>query len=104
MSFVGWEAEYDTGQIFKEGNLEWTSLKRNKIIRLSLLYHGRRWDINGKREYIQKKKASIIPGINNKVFIESRSIGYYDVENNCKVYYTLDVNTGQMKIETEDLK
>jgi len=97
----GWAAEYVDNTVINEDQMEWKKLPKTNMISLTLHYDGREWAIHDKAAYIQKKKASMIPGVDESFQIESRSIGYYDVidGNNCKVWYTVDENTGQMIME-----
>lgn len=99
--FRGWEVEYNDGTVINEDQAEWTSIPKLNIVRLTLHYDGRRWDISNKPEYYQKKQASVIPSIPESFRIESRSIGYY--ENDAKVLYTVDEHTGRMKMEIKDI-
>lgn len=101
----GWEVEYDNGLVITEDQMEWIKLPKIGIIRLTLRYDGREWNIFNKAAYLQKKKASVVPGISDSFQIESRSIGYYDKIDgkDVKVWYTLNEETGMMKIEVEEI-
>lgn len=96
----GWEVELDDGNILNESMLSWKDVPKVRIKRLTLRYDGREWNLQNKPAYFQKKRAYIIPGIDN-MFIDARSIGYYDIESECKVWYTVDENTGIMKMEID---
>jgi len=93
----GWEVEYSDGTTIKENQMDWKNIPKIGIIRLTLHYDGRRWDIHNKIAYVQKKRGSAIPGDPTSFRIESRSIGYY--EGNKKIWYTVDEFTGRMKME-----
>ena len=97
----GWSVEYADGTKINENQMEWKKLPKVGIIRLTLHYDGKCWDIHDKSAYVQKKRASVVPGVAESFVIESRSIGYY--EGNKKVWYTVDEFTGQMKMEVTDL-
>jgi hypothetical protein len=97
----GWEVEYADGRIIKEAHMVWKKIPKVGIIRLSLLYDGKQWNIHDKPAYVQKKKASMIPGVPESFVVESRSIGFY--EGNQKVWYTVDEFTGQMNMEVVDI-
>lgn len=97
----GWELEYENGTIIKEDQMEWKKAPKVGIIRLTLHYDGRRWDIHDKAAYLQKKQGSMVPGIASSFQIEKRSIGYY--EENTKVWYTVNEHTGQMRMEVVDI-
>ena len=99
--FRGWEVALSTGQVIREGDMEWTEVPKQDIVRLTQRYDGREWNIDNKKEYYQKKQASVIPSIPGSFQIESRSIGYY--EGNSKVLYTIDEHTGRMKMEIKDI-
>ena len=97
MSFRGWAVEYDDGTIIKENQMEWKEIPKINMKRLTLHYDGRRWDIVDKLAYVQKKRASMIPGVQESFQVESRSIGYY--EENQKIWYTVEEATGKMTME-----
>lgn len=101
----GWSVEYNSGQIIYEDQMEWKKLPKINIIRLTLHYDGREWIIHDKVAYIQKKRASMVPGVEESFQIESRSIGYYDIIDgkNCKVWYTVEEDTGKMTMEVTNL-
>lgn len=96
----GWEVEYKDGTVLTEAQENWKRVPKVNIIRLTLHYDGRRWDIHNKIAYLQKKRGSVVPGIPESFQVESRSIGYY--EGNLKVWYTVDEHTGRMSMETEE--
>jgi len=98
--FRGWCVEYKDGKEIYEGQAEWTEIPKIDIVRLTLHYDGRRWDITEKDYYFQKKRASVISGIKDSFQIESRSIGYYSGKN--KIMYTVDEHTGRMKMEVKE--
>ena len=77
--------------------MHWNKVPRNRIIRLTLRYDGREWNILNKDNYIQKKRGSMEPFDTHTFRVESRSIGYYD--DNAKVWYTVNENTGKMHME-----
>ena len=97
----GWVVKYEDGRVIKETDMDWKQIPKVGIVKLSLLFDGKRWDIHDKPAYVQKKRASIVPGAPDSFMIESRSIGYY--EGNKKVWYTVDESTGQMKMEVQEL-
>ena len=97
----GWEAELKDGTIINEDQMEWTKVPKNRIIRLTLRYDGREWNLTGQEAYLQKKRGSVIPFHPESFRVESRSIGYYD--GNAKVWYTVKEATGKMNIEVEDI-
>jgi len=100
----GWEVEYVDGRVINEEQMDWKKLPKQGIVRLTLRYDGREWNINNKTAYLQKKRASMVPGVVNSFQVESRSIGYYDVVDGkaCKIWYTIDELTGRMNMEVQD--
>ncbi len=101
----GWEAEFKNGKTINEKKMEWKDLPKADIVRLTLRYDGREWNLHDKDVYTQKKRASTVPGMQDTFRIESRSIGYYDRidDKNCKVWYTVNEFTGKMTMEVENL-
>lgn len=101
----GWEVEYLDGTIIDEDQMDWSRISKLNIARLTLRYDGREWNIFNKADYVQKKKASVIPGVPDSFQVESRSIGYYDKvdDKDVKVWYTIKEETGIMKMEIEEL-
>lgn len=97
MSFRGWVVEYEDGTTIREDQMEWKEIPKINMKRLTLHYDGRRWDIIDKLAYVQKKRASMIPGVQESFQVESRSIGYYEEDK--KVWYTVDEATGKMTME-----
>jgi len=97
----GWEVEYVDGRVIKEVQMKWIDIPKTDIVRVTLHYDGKRWDIHNKPAYVQKKRASMVPGVAESFVVESRSIGYY--EEHQKVWYTVDEFTGQMKMEVVDI-
>jgi len=97
----GWVVKYENGTVIKEKDMEWRRIPKTGIVKLSLLFDGKRWDIHDKPAYVQKKRASVVPGVIDSFRVESRSIGYY--EGNKKVWYTVDEFTGQMKMEVQKI-
>ena len=99
--FRGWEVELKDSRVINESQMQWTEVPKLDIVRLTLRYDGREWNISNKPEYYQKKHASVIPSIPGSFRIESRSIGYY--EGDIKILYTVDEHTGRMKMEIKDI-
>ena len=98
----GWEVEYSDGLTINEDQAEWRDIPKTNMVRLTLRFFGREWNIVGKEAYFQKKRASMIPGIPESFQVESRTIGYYEGKN--KVMYTVDEFTGKMKMEVKEIK
>lgn len=96
-----WEVEYTDGKVISEKEMHWKDIPKVGIERLTLYYDGREWNIEGKNNYIQKKRASMVPGVPESFMVESRSIGYY--EDNFKIWYTVNELTGKMTMEVVDI-
>jgi len=101
----GWEVEYADGTTIKESQKDWKKIPKEDMVRLTLHYDGRQWDLHNKIAYVQKKRASMVPWVESSFQVESRSVGYYDVIDgkNVKIWYTVNEMTGFMKMEVEDL-
>jgi hypothetical protein len=95
-----WEVELKDGTILREGQIEWKEVPKRAIIRLSLFYDGRRWDLIDKEAYFVKYRASMVPGIKESFRIERRTIGFYEGAN--KICYHVDENTGKFSMEVID--
>lgn len=93
----GWEVELSNGATLREGELDWKKVPKNQIVRLTLFYGDRRWDLTDKEAYFVKYRASVVPGIQNSLRIERRVIGYYEGSN--KVCYCVDEHTGKFTLE-----
>ena len=99
--FVGWEVQLKDGTIIREGSMEWREVPKRAIVRLSLYhYNGRRWDLVGKEAYGVKTRASMVPGIQDSLRVERRTIYYY--EGATKVCYHVDELTGRFYLEVID--
>jgi len=101
----GFEVEYADGTIIKEVQMEWKKLPKVNIVRVTLHFDGRQWNLENKLAYDQKKRGSVVPGVPDSFQIESRPIGYYDIvdEKTIKVWYTVNEFTGKMTMEVQDL-
>ena len=99
-NFRGWQVELANGTIISEGQTEWRKVPKKNIIRLTLFYDQRRWDLTGKEAYFIKNRASVVPGVSKSFRVESRTIGFY--EGAKKVCYTVEEFTGKFKLEVID--
>lgn len=93
----GWEVELKDGTIMQEGAIDWKQVPKKAIIRLTMYYDGRRWDLTDKEAYFVKYRASIVPGITESFRLERRTIGFYEGSN--KVCYHVDEVTGRFNLE-----
>jgi len=99
-NFRGWEVQLKDGTIISEGQMEWLKVPKKHIVRLSLFFDQRRWDLTGKEAYFIKNRASCVPGVAESFRLESRTIGFY--EGAKKVCYTVDEATGKFSMEVID--
>ena len=96
----GWQVELKDGTIINETQKSWKEIPKQKIKKLSLLFDGRRWDLEDKEAYFIRNSASMVPGINESFRIEKRAVGYY--EGATKVLYIVDEYTGVFNMKLED--
>jgi len=98
----GWIAQFKDGKVFCEDDLHWGQLpdKRN-IARLILKWEDRFWEITDKVNYTAPMITGYYDSATGGMSVDSRAIGYYDVENKMKVYLRVDERTGTMKWEYE---
>jgi len=99
-NFRGWEVELANGTIIREGEIEWGKVPKKHIIRLTLFFDQRRWDLTDKEAYFVKNRASVVPGVPESFRIEKRTIGWY--EGAKKICYNVDENTGKFSMEVID--
>jgi len=95
----GWIVELYDGTTLWECDTAWADVPKKEIKSLTLIFEGRKWRIENKKAYIQKKRASIAPGEDIPT-IEQRIIGCY--EENLKIEYVVDERTGNMKMRVLD--
>lgn len=96
----GWQVELKDGTIINENQMPWKKVPKKNIIRLSLLYDGRKWDLKNKQAYFIRTQASMVPGIQESYRVEKRTVGYY--EGASKIFYTVDEFTGHFNMRVED--
>jgi len=101
----GWVVQYKDGSIICEDEMAWNKIPNKKEIRRVILkWEDRTWSLDDKEHYTVPKTRGYMDvnsaGVANQG-IDSRSIGYYDTEANCKVMYRVDENTGKMEIVSE---
>jgi len=90
--YRGWEVLLKDGTIIRENEVVWRKVPKNKIIKLSLIYDNKRWDIENKASYFVMNRASVVPGINSSFQIEKRMVGWYEGKD--KLAYIIDELTG----------
>ena len=99
-NFRGWEVQLKDGTALREGKIEWKEVPKKAIIRLTLFFDQRRWDLTGKEAYFVKTRASVVPGVPESFCIERRTIGWY--EGAKKICYNVDEATGKFSMEVID--
>lgn len=99
-NFRGWSVELKDGTVMIEGEYKWKDVPNRDIVRLTLHYDNRRWDLTGKQAYFVRNSASMAPGIQESFRIERRCIGYYEGAN--KIHYIVDENTGKFSMKVVD--
>lgn len=99
-NFRGWEVELANGTIISEGKMEWRKVPKKGIIRLTLFYDQRRWDLTGKEAYFVKTRASVVPGVPESFCIVRRTVGFY--EGAKKICYNVEEATGKFSLEVID--
>lgn len=95
-----WQVELNNGTLINEDEMEWKDVPKKSIVRLTLYYDGRQWDLFGKEAYFVKYRASEIPGIPESFRLERRTVGFY--EGSKKVSYNVDEFTGRFTLEVVD--
>lgn len=96
----GWEVALSDGRIMTEDDSLWKDVPKKDIVRLTLRYDGRQWDLMDKQAYFVRNSASMAPGIQESFRIERRCIGYYDGAD--KIHYIVDEATGKFSMEVVD--
>ena len=104
----GWVVQYKDGSVIYEDEMPWNRLpNKQEIARVLLKWEDRLWSLDNKEHYTTPKKRGFVDvnaGRVGQQGIDSRAIGYYDVDAGCKVYMRVDEATGKMTYETESLK
>jgi len=99
-NFRGWEVELANGTTIRETKMEWSKIPKRAIVRLSLFFDQRRWDLTDKEAYFVRTRASVVPGVKESFRIERRTVGFY--EGAKKICYNVDENTGKFSMEVID--
>ncbi len=101
----GWVVQYKDDSVVCENEMPWNKVPNKKEIkRVILKWEDRIWSLDNKDHYTVPKTRGYMD-VNSigtgSQGIDSRTIGYYDVEAKCKVLYRVDEGTGRMDVETE---
>jgi len=99
-NFRGWQVQLKDGTVISEGQIEWKKVPKKNIIRLTLFYDQRRWDLTGKEAYGVKTRASVVPGVAKSFRVEKRTIYFY--EGAKKICYHVEESTGKFSMEVID--
>jgi hypothetical protein len=101
----GWVVQYRDGSVVYEDEMPWIKLPNKRDIRRVILkWEDRMWSFDDKEHYIVPKTRGYMDVNSAGVLsqgIHSRTIGYYDLEEKCKVIMRVEEATGQMNYETE---
>ena len=101
----GWAVQYADGSVICEDEMTWRKIPNKKdIVRVILKWEDRIWSFDDKEHYTVPKTRGYMDvnsaGIASQG-IHSRTIGYYDMDENCKVMMRVEESTGRMSYETE---
>jgi len=100
----GWIVQFHDGTVITEDQMQWIKVpKKKNIQRMILKWEDRIWDLCDKEHYIVPKKKGYVDVSTGGTSqgIHSRTIGYYDMEEKCKVIIRVDEATGQMNYDLE---
>lgn len=101
----GWVVQYRDGAVICETEMQWIKLPNKKeICRVILKWEDRLWSFDDKENYTVPKTRGYMDvnpaGISSQG-IHSRTIGYYDMAEKCKVIMRVEESTGRMSYEIE---
>lgn len=101
----GWAVQYKDGTVVCENEMSWMKLpNKREIRRVILKWEDRIWSFDDKEYYTVPKTRGYMDvnsaGVASQG-IHSRTIGYYDLEERCKILMRVDEVTGRMNYETE---
>ncbi len=100
----GWIVQYHDGSVITEDDMPWNKVpEKRKIQRMILKWEDRIWELCDKENYTVPKKRGYVD-VNmggTSQGIDSRTIGFYDLEEKCKVILRVEEATGQMNYDIE---
>jgi len=100
-----WIVQYRDGSVLYESDMLWKKLPNKKDIRRVVLkWEDRLWSLDDKEHYtvpVTRGYMDVNSGFISGGGVHSRAIGYYDVENKCRVYLRVEDATGKMDYYTE---
>ena len=100
----GWVVQFQDGSTICEDDMPWNKVPNKKNIqRMILKWEDRFWSLENKEHYtVPSKKGYVdVNSFGTSQGIHSRVIGYYDLEEKCKVLLRVEEATGKMTYETE---
>lgn len=101
----GWIVQYKDGSVICEDDMAWKKLPNKRDIRRVILkWEDRIWSLDDKEHYTVPTKRGFINVNSGNISgpqIDSRAIGYYDLEDKSRVYLRVDEATGKMEYEIE---
>lgn len=103
----GWIVQYSDGRVITEDDMSWNKVpEKKKIRRMILKWDERLWELVDKEHYAVPKKRGYVDVSQGGTSqgIDSRTIGYYDMEDKCKVIIRVNEATGQMNYDIEPFK
>jgi hypothetical protein len=105
----GWLVQYEDGSVICEEDMNWNKVPKKKNIKKVLLkWEDRLWSIDNQEHYTAPTKRGYVDispaGHVSDQMVDSRAIGYYDVQGGCKVFLRVSEATGQMSWETVPCK
>lgn len=103
----GWIAQFKDGSVVCEDDMPWISVpNKREVRRMILKWEDRIWSFDDKENYTVPTTRGYID-INlggSSQGVDSRTIGYYDTDENCKVILRVDEATGRATYETVPFK
>lgn len=100
----GWIAQFQDNSVICEDDMPWIKvpLKKN-IKRMILKWDDKFWTLDNKENYsVPKKRGYLDVSLGgSSEGIHSRTIGYYDTTEKCKVIMRVDELSGKMEYEIE---
>ena len=98
----GWIAQFKDGSVICQDDMEWNSVPQKKNIRRMVMkWEDRIWSFDDKQNYtvptIRGYMDISLGGSTQGV--DSRTIGYYDTEDKCKVILRVEESTGKATYE-----
>jgi hypothetical protein len=100
----GWVVQFQDGSTICEDDMPWNKVPNKKNIqRMILKWEDRFWSLENKEHYtVPSKKGYVdVNSFGTSQGIHSRTIGYYDIQEKCKVLLRVEEATGKMTYETE---